>query len=129
MARGGAKPGERRGGRVAGTLNKRTLLRKEITDAALAQGITPPEVMLNNMRYAYGLALAAKSQEKILEYRTLAQDWAEDCANYFFPKMASVEHSGADGGPIKTEDIGMTDLARRLAYVLTVGAKAATGED
>ncbi len=47
MSRGGAKPGERRGGRQPGTANKRT---REIADKASAEGITPLEYMLNVMR-------------------------------------------------------------------------------
>jgi hypothetical protein len=49
MARGGSKPGERRGGRQKGTPNKATAaLQAEVA----ASGITPLEVMLKNMRLA-----------------------------------------------------------------------------
>lgn len=121
----GSAPGERRGGRKVGALGKRTLARKEIADKALEQGISPVEVMIDNMRWAYDLALKAKKPEKALEYRTIAQNWAEDCANYFHPKLAAIEHTGADGGPIQTEEVSETDLARRLAFLLTRGAQAA----
>lgn len=118
----GSLPGERRGGRKAGSLNRRTLARKEIADKALEQGISPVEVMIDNMRWAYDQALKAKKPEKILEYRQLSQNWAEDCANYFHPKLAAIEHTGADGGPIETKDIGQTELARRLAFILARAA-------
>jgi hypothetical protein len=31
------------------------------------------------------------------------------------------EHSGPDGGPIETSDVGQTELARRIAFLLTQG--------
>lgn len=31
----------------------------------------------------------------------------------------AVEHTGADGGPIKTEDLSPNDLARRIAFALS----------
>ncbi len=34
------------------------------------------------------------------------------------------EHTGAGGGPIQTEALGETELARRLAFLLTKGADA-----
>ena len=37
------------------------------------------------------------------------------------------EHTGADGGPIKTEEVGSVEVARRLAFVLAKGASEAEG--
>lgn len=34
-----------------------------------------------------------------------------------------VEHSGPDGGPIETKDVTPRELARRIAFVLSAGAK------
>jgi phage terminase small subunit len=34
-----------------------------------------------------------------------------------------VEHSGPNGGPIETKEVGTRELARRIAFVLTKGAK------
>lgn len=49
MAGGGAKPGERRGGRAKGTPNKRTA---EKVAEIEASGLTPLDFMLNLMRNA-----------------------------------------------------------------------------
>ena len=35
-----------------------------------------------------------------------------------------LQHSGNDGGPIKTKDVGTIELARRIAYVLHKGMQA-----
>lgn len=37
-----------------------------------------------------------------------------------------VEHTGAGGGPIQTEELGDTDRARRIAFLLQKGLKAET---
>jgi hypothetical protein len=37
---------------------------------------------------------------------------------------ASVEVAGKNGGPIETKDVGTTELARRIAFLLTKGADA-----
>jgi hypothetical protein len=54
MPGGGSKPGERRGGRKSGTPNKASAARQA---QAAAEGVMPCEVMLANMRFAYGRAL------------------------------------------------------------------------
>jgi phage terminase small subunit len=38
-----------------------------------------------------------------------------------------LEFTGADGGPIKTQDVTPIEAARRIAFVLTLGAQAAPG--
>lgn len=37
----------------------------------------------------------------------------------------SIEHTGADGGPIKTEEVSKLEIARRVAFLLASGADAA----
>lgn len=83
----GSKPGERRGGRKAGTANKRT---REIADRAAAEGILPLDVMLSNMRRYF-------TAEQWAE----AQDCAKDAAPYIHPRLANVEATGKDGGPLE----------------------------
>ncbi len=84
MANGGAREGA---GRKLGSSTKKT---REIADAAIANGITPLEVMLNAMRKLNdeGQHLSACSI-------------AKDAAPYIHPRLASVEHGGPDGGPIQ----------------------------
>jgi hypothetical protein len=38
------------------------------------------------------------------------------------------EHTGADGGPIKTEDVSAADVARRVAFILAKGLQPETKE-
>jgi hypothetical protein len=116
MAGGGSKPGERRGGRKRGTPNKASAARQA---EAAAGGVMPCEVMLANMRFAYGRALelqallaeidttTAESTEgytallnEVVRLRQVAQDWAKDVANYYHPKLASVAHKGDAENPL-----------------------------
>lgn len=101
--RGGARQGS---GRKAGTANKRT---REIADKAAATGLTPLEVMLDNMTFAHTQAsdLLGKLLEsgaevpegfdqykELLKFRGMAQEAAKDAAPYIHPRLAAVEHSG-----------------------------------
>lgn len=81
--RGGARKGA---GRKAGSATKKT---RAIADRAAAEGITPLEVMLeamNSFRESGDIAKAA--------------EFAKDAAPYIHPKLAAIEHTGAEGGPI-----------------------------
>ena len=79
IPRGGAKPGERPGGRQKGTLNKRTEEIDEIRRRAADQGILPVEVMLDNMRHYF------KHGD-----RANAQKCAADAAPYLHPRLNSI---------------------------------------
>lgn len=81
MARGGRREGA---GRKPGSLTKRT---REVAENVAASGLTPLEYMLNTMRDE-GQELAVRL------------DMAKAAAPYVHPKLAAVEHSGKDGGPI-----------------------------
>lgn len=123
MARGGKREGS---GRKTGAVTKRT---REIADKALADGISPLEVMLDNMRHFQKVALDAEAilagltaeefsgerdlkpeeQFKLLlaevkkaaGFRQMAQECARDAGAYMHPKLAAIEHTGANGGPIE----------------------------
>lgn len=101
--RGGARKGA---GRKPGSATKRT---REIADKAAATGVTPLEVMLDNMLFAHTragevlakiLASDAKAAEtldsfkELLRFRAMAQESAKDAAPYVHPRLAAVEHSG-----------------------------------
>ena len=83
MSGGGAKPGERRGGRKKGTPNQRTVFKAvadaQIRERAQARGIMPLEVMLENMRMAYEAGDMATAHEA-----------AKDAAPYIHPKLSAV---------------------------------------
>jgi hypothetical protein len=95
----------RGGGRKKGSLSKRTVALRAIADKALASGITPLEVMLDNMRFYYSEAddLLAKivTNEKptiqLLEalntlrsFRAEAEKCAVDAAPYMHPKLSTI---------------------------------------
>lgn len=122
MARGGKREGA---GRHVGAVTKRT---REIADRAAAEGKAPLEVMLDNMRHFQQVALDAEAviegisdaelqgmgqtheqQFKALlakvkqaaGLRQMAHECARDAAAYMHPKLAAIEHTGANGGPIE----------------------------
>lgn len=88
----------------------------------------PCDVMLANMRFAYGQALAlqamlAKTLEnevdlallgEVVRLRGIAQNWAKDVANYYHPKLANVTHKGdAENGLL-----GPTNDTHRLTAMI-----------
>ena len=83
MTHGGAREGA---GRKPGSATTKT---REIAEAALAAGITPLEVMLEAMN-------KFREEGKHLE----ACSVAKDAAPYVHPRLAAMEHTGPDGGPI-----------------------------
>lgn len=94
MARGGKRDGA---GRPTGAANKRT---REIADKAADEGITPLEFMLQVLR----------DEEQGMDNRMWA---AEKAAPYVHAKLASVEHSGKDGGPLVLEIVRFADKATK----------------
>ena len=82
--RGGAQPGERRGGRKKGTPNKKTAV---VVAAAKAGGVMPLDYMLSVMR-----DMDADPSRR--------DDMAKASAPYVHPRLSTVEHGGKDGGPI-----------------------------
>jgi hypothetical protein len=121
MAHGGRREGS---GRKPGAVTKRT---REIADQALAQGKSPLEVMLENMRHFQQVALDAEAvlagltveeiggkdmapeeQFKMLMakaknaagFRQMAQECARDAAPFIHAKLASVTIGGDDESPV-----------------------------
>lgn len=99
MARGGKREGA---GRKKGTPNKAT---QERQAEIAASGLTPLDFMLQIMR----------DQDRPTEDRFEA---AKAAAPYVHPKLANVEHSGKDGGPIEVTDTNPRDLARAVLGLL-----------
>jgi hypothetical protein len=124
MASGGRRSGS---GRPKGALTERT---RKLAEEALAQGKAPLEVMLDNMRHfqqvaldaervlngltieefqaKHGTALKPEDQFKALlaevkktaGLRQMAQQCAADAAPFMHPRLATVSHTGPDGGPL-----------------------------
>lgn len=82
MPRGGKREGA---GRKAGSVTK---LSREVASEALVSGETPAEYMLRVMRDP---TVDHDRRDKM----------AVAAAPYVHPKLAAVEHTGKDGGPIK----------------------------
>lgn len=104
----GSRPGERRGGRQKGTRNKKT---QELLESVKEEGLTPMEFLLKVMR----------DEDEEMDRR---MDAAKHVAPYVHPRLASVEHTGKDGGPIQTQEVVAEEAARRIAYLLNKAGKA-----
>jgi hypothetical protein len=135
MAGGGSKPGERRGGRQKGTPNKASAARQA---EVAATGVTPLEVMLDNMRFAHrragelleeliadvesgkikDLTALIEGFKSILALRKTAQDCARGAANYVHPKLAAVSHANDPDHPLIMSD---KERAEAILAVLAEG--------
>ncbi len=103
-------------------------MRQQLADNALADGKTPLDVMLRNMRHFDNLAESAENVvseltmeavaglppdqqfkrlmaevKKAAGFRELAQSCARDAAPYIHPRLTAV--SAPDGGPVQVERI------------------------
>jgi hypothetical protein len=76
-------------------LTKRT---RDIAEKALAEGISPLEMMLKAMRELYDKGDIEK-----------AGDMASKAAPYMHARLASIEHSGKDGGALTVQIVRYTD--------------------
>jgi len=117
MSHGGPRAGA---GRPKGAVTKRT---REVAERALAEGKTPLEVMLDNMRHFQQVALDAEATlegltveeftgritaetpeeqfkallaqvKKTAGFRQMAQECARDAAPFIHAKLSAVQHSG-----------------------------------
>lgn len=95
--------GAKTGGRKKGTPNKATAAKAA---ELAASGELPLDFMLGVMR----------DPAKDFEVRL---DAAKSAAPYVHPKLAAIEHTGKDGGPIETKDLTESDLAREVAFLLS----------
>jgi hypothetical protein len=124
--------GKKTGGRRKGTPNKATTKAIALKEAADKFGVTPLDIMLENMRHFQEAAHSAESVleeltaedltkralepadqfkallaevKKVAGLRQMAQECARDAAPYLHHKLASVVHTGKDGGSIVFERI------------------------
>jgi hypothetical protein len=104
MARGGSRHGA---GRKRGAPNKKTAA---VQEEVSASGETPLAYMLRVMRNSNS---GPKRRD----------DMAKAAAPYVHAKLASVEHTGKDGGAIEVK-VSDLELARRMAFLLHKGARA-----
>lgn len=115
-SKGGARPGA---GRKEGSLTKRT---RAIAEAAVAQGITPLEVMISTMMALYKEAgncsrdhhdhgdnskehddgEGAVIMENRIKLLSMAATIARHAAPYVHPRLSAIEHTGKDGAPLQS---------------------------
>lgn len=89
--RGGARKGA---GRKAGGATKRT---RQIADKAAEEGLTPLEYMLQVMRTE---PTGEMDMREMIQATTLRFEAAKAAAPYMHPRLAAIEHTGADGAPM-----------------------------
>lgn len=111
MPRGGTRPGS---GRKKGSTNRRIKrLRSVMREVALKIGKLVPDAFEGD---GHALMVAIYKDPRIpIDMRL---DAAAKAAPYEKPRLASVEHVGKDGGPIKIEDRSPRDLAKALLGIL-----------
>jgi len=86
-----------RAGRPMGSATRKT---REVADRAAAEGITPLEVVLEDMRFHFERAAAERAKgidaDVALIARELAaaRDAAKDAAPYMHPRLQAIAHSG-----------------------------------
>jgi hypothetical protein len=107
--------GKREGaGRKAGVPNKRA---QHAIEVAELTGIMPLDFSLAGMRFHQALieaerAKGEKADEDIIRAEYAAGEvYARDAAPYLHNKLTAVTHTGKNGGPIETADVG---IARNL---------------
>lgn len=119
MPRGGKREGA---GRKPGALSTKT---RKVAEAAATEGITPLEVMIENMRFAHESAEGFlrkliesetpiegfDAYKEMLRLRAMSQECAKDAAPYMHPRLAAIEHTGASGGPIEIVSKRQRDAA------------------
>jgi hypothetical protein len=130
----GKKPGApKTGGRKKGSLNKATAIagkaRAEIIERAAKEGLTPLEVMLDNMKFAREAAamlltkLMANPETTVDQYKELmalrrvAQECARDAAPFVHPKLSSVDVKGDLGVTLKTHEQAVEEMERKAREV------------
>lgn len=100
-------------GRKPGIPNKASAHREAVVAHS---GATPLAAMLRKMRFH--LRIADLEEEKgseadsgkIIAALDKAEEAAQRAAPYVHPRLAAIEHTGAGGGPIQTEDVSARDL-------------------
>lgn len=135
--------GERGQGRKKGSVSEKTKMLREISKKAIQQGITPLEVMLDNMRFYHSQAgdLLSKILEGINKkkppaelvemlnnlgsFRKMAGEAAVDAAPYCHPRLANIQVEGGIDFKLKEEQ----DAAFRIlegSLVKTLSPPAAS---
>src|SRR6266850_3764513 len=110
MPRGGSKPGERRGGRQKGTINKSTASVQETLRRLKCDPIE-------------GMARLALDDKNSAELRG---KMFGELAQYLWPKRKAVEHSGPGGTPIGLSVSATDEFTSRIISIASrIGTRRA----
>ena len=102
--------GAKTGGRKKGVPNKATAQKA----AAVAEsGLTPLDYMLSLLREE---PPEDADLEQKLAMSAMRFEAAKAAAPYVHPRLAAVEHTGKDGGPIETMVVTEDDVTRWLSF-------------
>jgi hypothetical protein len=129
VPRGGARQGA---GRKPGQMTKMTLA---IAEEALKRGVTPLEVMLDNMRFAHegvvsllkrieddeGHSVDLKVLKELLRLRQISAKWAKAAAPYVHSRLKPVQPKAPSDGSIP--------LAVRLKLLTRRGTTLSRSEE
>ena len=110
------KGGKKRGGRVKGQRNRRTVERERAIHEA---GVDPLTFLLDGMRFHYealqaavtrgpenrSLKAAKRFADEVSALWSKGREFAKDAAPYCHARLQAIEHKGADGGPIQVQRI------------------------
>ena len=133
--------------RAKGSLNKATIIKRQALQSAFEvcqdMNISPPQIMAEAINVIRRIALSplasartAEEQaalfnslpndrrEQIVRFLKTACDIDRDLMDFAYPRLARIEHTGADGGPIEHEH-GISDPEQ---YVLSRLARLAERE-
>lgn len=103
-------PGIKTGGRKKGVRNKASA---KMAAEIASTGETPAEYMLRVMR---DRSVDHDRRDKM----------AVAAAPYVHNRLAAIEHTGKDGGPIETVSLSDSEAARRIAFTLAKATQPTT---
>lgn len=89
-----SNPAGQDGGAKKATSAKATPKRQDVSEKALADGVTPLEVMLGTMRAMWARAGRSRKSEDKATYQAKAAGLAKDVAPYVHPRLTAVDHKG-----------------------------------
>lgn len=126
------KPGARRGrGRPLGSKNRRKVSRDAAIESA---GITPRDFLIAGLAFHYKQVRteqrkgAKADAHKIADAFAAGREFAKDAAPYCHAKLASIEHSGREGGPpIKVESLTDAQLDILIERITAAGIAGTAG--
>tara|TARA_R110000868_G_scaffold411755_1_gene708913 strand:- start:27979 stop:28419 length:441 start_codon:yes stop_codon:yes gene_type:complete len=134
-----AKGSPKSGGRKKGSVNIKTLERQVRERVLASRKATPLEILMAaaHSKVPSGRGVTLDDKRWHMAYKV---DAAKAAAPYFHPKLNAVMHGGSIGGggagtsnllpppAADANDPGLLEAARRIAFVMALGAKMAQSQ-